>query len=144
MEEMHEIARDDIKLNRIIYEFPEGLNQVDIFEECRALTLLEDFDTWYDLTMQMLAGKPVVIFIINLDGSRSRLCGFQVVDRYMNLRGIDAISECPWIIVWMVEFIKGYISKKYPLPGKNLSRPQAAESKSGKKMKDNREERTAT
>ena len=144
MEETHEIMREDVKQNRIIYEFPEGLNQVDVFEEARALTTLEDFDAWYDLAMQMLAGKPVAIHITNLNGSKSELCAFQVTDRYMNLRGVDAISEYPWIVVWMVEFIKGHVSKKFPLPGAGPSRPQAAESASGKKTKKKKAEQTAT
>lgn len=144
MEETREIMRDDIKLNRVIYEFPEGLNQADIFEEARALTTLEDFDAWYDLTMQMLVGKPVTVSITNLDGTKTVLCAFQVTDRYMNLRGVDAISEYPWLVVWLVEFIKGYITKKFPLPGRHLSQPQAATDKSGKRKKKNRAAATAT
>jgi hypothetical protein len=131
--ETHKIIRDDIRQNRIEYSFPDGLNQVDLLEECRALTMLDDFDTMYDLTMQMLEGKPVTINIKNLDGSKTELCSFQVVDRYQNLRGVEAINEYPWLVTWLTEFIGAYISKKYPLPGKNLSQPQAAEKQRGKK-----------
>jgi hypothetical protein len=144
MEEAREIIREDVKQNRVTYEFPEGLNQPDIFEECRALTTLEDFDAWYDLSMQMLVGKPVVISILNLDGTGSELCAFQVTDRHMNLRGVDAISEYPWLVVWMVEFIKGYVSKKFPLPGKSLPQPQAVENRSGKTPETSREGQTTT
>jgi hypothetical protein len=127
--ETHEIVRDDIKQNRIEYVFPDGLNQVDLLEECRALTMLDDFDTMYDLTMQMLAGKPVTINIRNMDGSKSEVCSFQVVDRYQNLRGVTAINDCPCLVTWLTEFIGAHISKKYPVPGKSLSPPQEPEKK---------------
>jgi hypothetical protein len=133
--ETHKIIRDDIKQNRIEYIFPDGFNQVDLLEECRALTMLDDFDTMYDLTMQMLVGKPVAINIRNLDGSKTELCSFQVVDRYQNLRGVVAIDEYPWLVTWLTEFIGAYISKKYPLPGKNLPQPQTAEKTGGKKTR---------
>jgi hypothetical protein len=116
--ETHKIIRDDIKQNRVEYVFPDGLNQVDLLEECRALTMLDDFDNMYDLTMQMLVGKPVTINIKNLDGSKTELCSFQVVDRYQDLRGVEAINEYPWLVTWLAEFIGAYISKKYPLPPK--------------------------
>ena len=32
----------------------------------------------------------------------------------MNLRSIDIIDEYPIIINWLVEFIAGYLGKKYP------------------------------
>jgi hypothetical protein len=121
--ETHEILREDIKANRIEYIFPDGLNQVDLVEECRALTRLDDFDTMYDLTMQMLAGKPVTINIKNPDGSKTVLCDFQVVDRYQNLRGVDVIDEYPCLVTWLAEFIAGHIAKKFPVPRKNLLQP---------------------
>jgi hypothetical protein len=133
-EEAHEVLREDIKANRVEYIFPDGLNQVDLIEECRALTRLDDFDTMYDLTMQMLAGKPVTIHIKNLDGSKTVLCDFQVVDRYQDLRGVDAIDEYPCLVTWLTEFIAGHIAKKFPRPMSALSQPQAAEKEpSGKK-----------
>jgi hypothetical protein len=131
--ETHEILREDIKANRIEYIFPDGFNQVDLIEECRALTRLDDFDTMYDLTMQMLAGKPVTIHIRNTDGSKTMLCDFQVVDRYQNLRGIEAINEYPVLVTWLTEFVGAHLLKKYPLPGNNLSQPQAAAGQGGKK-----------
>jgi hypothetical protein len=142
--EINEVMREDIKFNRVEYLFPEGLNQVDLFEECRALTMLDDFDTWYDLSMQMLAGRPVTIRITGLDGSKSDLCVFQVVDRHMDLRGIDVINKYPWLVVWMVEFIQGHASKKFPLPGNSLPQPQAAEDREKRAAVKNREEQTAT
>jgi hypothetical protein len=143
--ETHKIIRDDIKQNRIEYIFPDGLNQVDLLEECRALTMLDDFDTMYDLTMQMLVGKPVVINIKNIDGSKTELCSFQVVDRYQNLRGVEAIDKYPCLVTWLTEFIGVHILKKSPLPGKNPSQSQAAEKQSGKKTRSTRKikQRTA-
>jgi hypothetical protein len=125
--ETHEIVREDVKQNRIEYMFPDGINQVDLIEECRALTMLDDFDAMYDLTMQMLVGKPVVILIKGLDGAKAELCSFQVVDRYQNLRAVKAIDEYPILVTWLTEFIGAHISKKYPVPGKSPLPPQELE-----------------
>jgi hypothetical protein len=133
--ETHKIVREDIKQNRVEYIFPDGLNQVDLLEECRALTMLDDFDTMYDLTMQMLAGKPVTINIKTLDGSKTELCSFQVVDRYQNLRGVEAVNEYPYLVTWLTEFIGAYISKKYPIPGRNPLPPQESEKPGGKQTR---------
>jgi hypothetical protein len=122
--ESYRIVREDIRQNRIEYVFPDGLNQVDLLEECRALTMLDDFDTLYDLTMQMLVGKPVTITIRNSNGSKLELCSFQVVDRYQNLRGVAAINEYPFLVTWLTEFIGAHISKKFPIPGEGLLRRQ--------------------
>jgi hypothetical protein len=139
--EEHRIIRDDIKQNRIEYIFPDGLNQVDLIEECRALTMLDDFDTMYDLTMQMLVGKPVAIHIKNHDGSKTELCSFQVVDRYQNLRGVEALNEYPWLVTWLTEFIGAHISKKFPIPTKNPLPPQESEKPGSKKTRSTRKKR---
>jgi hypothetical protein len=137
-QEEHRITRDDVKLNRVEFVFPDGLNSVDLFEECRAINKTDDFDTMYDLTMQMLEGKPVIINIKNFDGSKTELCSFQVVDRYQNLRGVDAIDSYPCLVTWLTEFIGAHLLKKYPLPTQQQQQqqqpqPQAAETTSGKK-----------
>jgi hypothetical protein len=131
----HKIIRDDVKQNRIEYVFPDGLNQVDLLEECRALTMLDDFDTMYDLTMQMLTGKPVTINIRHTDGSKTALCNFQVVDRYQNLRGVVAIDTYPCLVTWLTEFIGAHISKKYPIPGNIPLQPQESEQSSGEQTR---------
>jgi len=133
MQETYEVIREDVKQNRIQYLFPAGLNQVDLFEECRALTRLDDFDTMYDLTMQMLEGKPLMILLKNLDGSSTILANFQVTDRYMNLRGQDAIDRYPYLVTWLTEFIGAYLSKKFPQPTRSQLQAQAAEKKGSKK-----------
>jgi hypothetical protein len=133
MQETHRIIREDIRQNRIEYVFPDGLNQLDLFEEARALTMLDDFDTMYDLTMEALIGKPVTINILNFDGSKVEFCTFQVVDRYMNLRSIEAIDAYPCLVTWLTEFIGAHLLKKYPMPGRSQPQPQASVKKSGKK-----------
>ena len=135
MQETFDILREDVKQNHIEYIFPDGLAQIDLIEECRALTQLNDFDTMYDLTMQMLEKKPLVINLINHDGSRTELCNFYVVDRYMNLRGIEAINQFPCLVTWLTEFMAAYISKKSPLPGRDQPQPQAATKKGGNRTK---------
>jgi hypothetical protein len=128
MAEAHRIVAEDIKLNRIIFKFPAGLNKLDLFEECRILTKLDDFDAMYDYTMRKLEGKPVEICIKNYDGSTSELCSFQVTDVYQDLHGIDAIDEHPVIVTWLTEFLGADLLKKYPLPGRSqLPQPQEAE-----------------
>jgi hypothetical protein len=142
--ETHKIIRDDIKQNRVEYVFPDGLNQVDLLEECRALTMLDDFDTMYDLTMQMLVGKPVAVNIKNLDGSKTELCSFQITDRYQNLRGVEAVNEYPCLVTWLTEFIGAHISKKYPIPGRNLSQPQESEKPGDKTTRTTRGKKRKT
>jgi hypothetical protein len=129
--ETADILREDVRLNRIEYVFPEGLGQVDLFEECRALTRIDDFDTMYDLTMQMLVGKPVVIRLKCMDGSRTELCGFQVVDRYQNLRAIEAIDKYPCLVTWLTEFIGVCIAKKFPVPLRTAPPQRAREKTAG-------------
>jgi hypothetical protein len=115
----HRIMREDIKMNRIIYEFPSGLNKLDLFEECRALTLLEDFQTMYDLTMQLLVNKDMLIKIKNDDGSATLLCEAHITDKFQDLRGYDAIDKYPVLVTWLTEFMAEELIKKYPLPGKS-------------------------
>jgi hypothetical protein len=121
--EEHKVAREEIKHSNIEYIFPSGFNQLDLFEECRALALLEDFDAMYDITMQMLENRGVIINIKNKDGSKTQLCSFHVVDRFQNLRGVEAIDDFPVLLTWLVEFAGAHLLKKYPLPG--ISQPQS-------------------
>jgi hypothetical protein len=142
--ETHRILKEDVKQNRVEYIFPEGFSQVDLLEECRALTMPDDFDTMYDLTMQLLTGKPVTVNIKNLDGSKTELCRFQVVDRYQNLRGVEAINEYPCLVTWLTEFISAYLSKKYPTPGTGLLPPREPGGTGGGKTRLTQEESQET
>jgi hypothetical protein len=126
-------ARDDVKRNRIEYEFPDGFNRLDLFEECRALTMLDDFDAMYDITMQMLTGKSVVVRLKKYNGVKTELCAFQVVDRFQNLRAIAAIDEYPVIITWLTEIIAGILLKKFPTPMADTLPPEESGTKHGRK-----------
>jgi hypothetical protein len=133
--EEQEIMREDVRQNRIEYEFPAGFNRLDLLEECRALTMLDDFDVMYDLTMQMLAGKGVIVRIKNHNGTKTELCRFQVVDRFQDLRAIDAVDEYPSIITWLTEFVAGMLLKKFPAPGNDTLPPEEPGTGSGRKTK---------
>lgn len=116
--EIEEKQKLDIQENKIEFSFPEGFAQLRLIEECRALNALDmtnpdNFDLMYDITMQMLVGKIVVISFRE-NGVRKELSRFVVTDRYMNMRGVDIIDEYPVLVNWLVEFIAGYLGKKYP------------------------------
>lgn len=113
------VRRAQVQRNCIEFEFPEGFTQLRLIEECRALNALDtsdpdNFDLMYDITMQMLVGKTVVVNFIDKDLSRKGVGTFHVTDRYMNLRSADIIDEYPILVNWLVEFIAGYLGKKYP------------------------------
>jgi len=136
--EITEIVKEDVMRNRIEFVFPDGVNTLDLREECRSLAHLDDFDTMFDVTMQMLVGKPVEIHIKNYDGSKVTACQFQVVSVEQNLRGVDFIAEYPVVITWLTEFIGGVLSKKFPTPGKGV-----LSSTVSNKKKDNKRAKTA-
>lgn len=113
------IEKVDIQLNHIRFEFPDGFTQLRLIEECRALNALDltiesNFDIMYDITMQMLTGKAVFVYFVDDYDNKSLLDKFIVTDRYMNLRGISIIDEYPIVVNWLIEFVAGYLGKKYP------------------------------
>jgi len=128
-EEAHKAIREDIKQSRMIYEFPSGFNKLSLFEECRALTMLDDFQAMYDITMQLLVDKDLTIKMRNNDGSVTTLCEVHVTDRFQNLRGVDVIDKYPILVTWLAEFIAADLLKKYPLPGKEAATPATAPKK---------------
>lgn len=107
-----------IQQDCIQFEFPQGLTQLRLIEECRALNALdisipENFDLMFDITMQSLVGK--VVSILFREGANvQELARFVITDRYMNLRSIDIFDEYPILVNWLVEFMAGYLGKKYP------------------------------
>ena len=113
-----ETAKIDVQQNKIRFEFPNGFSEIRLIEECRALNALDisdpdNFDLMYDITMQMLNGK--VVFIYFMDGSKKvEVARFVVTSRYMDLRGVPFINAYPVAVNWLVEFIAGYLGKKYP------------------------------
>ena len=114
--ETHDILRLDVEYNKILFEFPNGFAQIPLIEECRALNELENFDLMYDITMQMLVGKTVLIYLKNDKGEKFLYDKFVCTDRYMDLRGVDKINQYPIIVNWLVKFVSGYLAKKYPRP----------------------------
>lgn len=118
--EEDEIHRIKIQRNCIEFEFPEGFTRLRLIEECRALNALDtedpdNFDLLYDITMQMLVGKTVFInYIDNKTLEKRQIGKFHVTDRYMNLRSADIIDAYPILVNWLVEFVAGYLGKKYP------------------------------
>lgn len=114
----------DVQQNKISFEFPNGFAEIRLIEECRALNALDvsdpdNFDLMYDITMQMLVGKPVFIYFV--EGTvKKEVARFVVTNRYMDLRGVAFIYEYPIVVNWLVEFIAGYLGKKYPRSLKSI------------------------
>lgn len=133
-----ELVKLDVQQNRIRFEFPQGFSELRLIEECRALNALDisdpdNFDLMYDITMQMLNGKVVFIYYIDeATNNKFEMARFVVTSRYMNLRGVNAIDEYPILINWLVEFMAGYLGKKYPRSLKDI---QAALSEREELMK---------
>lgn len=122
--EKEEAVKLDVQQNKIRFEFPQGFSEIRLIEECRALNALdvsipENFDLLYDITMQMLNGK--VVFIYYVDGRvKNEVARFVVTSRYMNLRGVPFIDTYPVVVNWLVEFIAGYLGKKFPRSLKDI------------------------
>ena len=130
---VYEVNLDDTKRNRIEFVFPDGMNKLDLFEECRAMRKLDDFDTMFDLTMQLLENRDVVINYFLPNGEKEQLCMFHVTDKYQDLRGVEEIDKWPILVTWLTEFVGGMLLKKCPMPG-TKSLPEQA-SKKDKKRK---------
>ncbi len=133
--EQERILRADVQQNRIEFVFPEGLAEVSLFEQCRAYCDLDNFDNMYDVTMQFLAGKHIMIYLTNYDGSRDLIGEARVVDKYQDLRIMQCIADYPIIVYWLVEFVSAMMLKKYPVP---LSKPPVTTKAKGKKKKRSR------
>jgi hypothetical protein len=133
---VEETVKFSVQQENIEFSFPDGFTQLRLIEECRALNALDvsdpdNFDLMYDITMQMLVGKIVVVSF--KEGNiRKELARFVVTDRYMNLRGVDIVDEYPVLVNWLVEFIAGYLGKKYPRSFKDY---QATMSEREERMK---------
>lgn len=122
--DFEEVIKYDVQQNRIRFEFPDGINQLDLIEECRAINALDitnpdNFDFMYDITIQMLVGKPVFVYYIE-DKKKEEIAHFVITDRYMNLRNIEIIDEYPVLVNWLVEFMAGMLGKKYPRSLKSI------------------------
>lgn len=134
--DFEDVIKIDVQQNRIRFEFPDGLNQLRLIEECRAINALDisdpdNFDLMYDMTVQMLVGKPVFVYYIE-DNKKEEISHFVITDRYMNLRSIEIIDEYPVLVNWLVEFIAGMLGKKFP---RSLKSIQAIMSERRERMK---------
>ena len=119
------LLRRKIQRDNIEFVFPDGFTELRLIEECRALNALDvdnpdNFDLMYDITMQMLVGKTVLVYFIDDKLNRTEIGKFHVTDRYMNLRSADIIDLYPILVNWLVEFVAGYLGKKYPRSLKSI------------------------
>lgn len=135
---VEEAIKFDVKKTRITFEFPEGFTQIRLIEECRALNALDvsdpdNFDLLFDITMQMLTGKPVFVYFNDDTAGKTEIGRFVVTDRYMNLRSVDIIDEYPVLVNWLIEFVSGMLAKKYPRSLKDI---QAAKSAREERLKN--------
>lgn len=146
---VEEAIRYNVQQNSIRFEFPEGFTQLRLIEECRALNALDlenpdNFDLMYDITMQMLVGKVVFIYFIDDEADKHEIARFVVTDRYMNLRSIDIIDTYPCLVNWLVEFIAGYLGKKFPRSLKNIQATMSEREKLMKSLKKSEVKVTAS
>jgi hypothetical protein len=111
-----ESIRLDVEYNRIAFEFPEGFTTIPLLEECRALNNLENFDFMYDIMMQMLVGKPVIVIMKDYNGTPHVVDKFLVTDRNMDLRGVQFFNAYPIAVNWLADFVSEYLRKKFPKP----------------------------
>lgn len=140
--EIEEKLKIDVQQNKIRFEFPNGFSEIRLIEECRALNALDvsvpdNFDLMYDITMQMLNGKPVFVYFME-GNKKAEVARFVVTSRYMDLRGVPFICSYPVVVNWLVEFIAGYLGKKYPRSLKDI---QAKVSESEERMKKSLKEK---
>ena len=136
-QQVEDAIRYNVQQNNIRFEFPDGFQTLRLIEECRALNALDlsdpdNFDLMYDITVQMLVGKIVLVYFVDNDLVKHEIGKFVINNRYMNLRNIDVIDEYPVLVNWLVEFIAGMLGKKYP---RSLQSFQATMSEREERMK---------
>ena len=135
-QEEFDAIKEEIKQNRVIFEFPGGLNDIDLLDRCRMLCASDDFELCYETVLAMLEGKPVKIFLRNYDNKTTSLFAeFQVTNKEMNLKNIPALNDYPVIVTWLVEFIVGLELKKFPLPLRESTENGTEDSEAEEKKK---------
>lgn len=142
--EKEEVIKFDVQQNRIRFEFPNGYNQLKLIEECRALNALDttvpdNFDLMYDITVQLLVGKPVFVYFIDDRGTKHEIGRFVITDRYMNMRTLDVVDEYPILVNWLVDFVAGMLGKKYPRSLENIQAKMSEREERTKKSLKNKE-----
>lgn len=126
--ELAEVARENMKQNKIRFLFPSGFAKVPLKDECRALTMLDDFDTMYDLVMMKLENKDLVIEL-QTDAGWLRMTEIHVTDKFMDLRGDAFIDKYPVVVTWLTEFVAEDMLKKFPTPGSVQDAPHQVSTK---------------
>lgn len=134
-QEEHKIIQEDIKQNKAVFRFPSGVNKLKLLEECRALTMLDDFEAMYDIAMQMLEDKDLEIYIKNEAGVEVLQTQIHITNRFMDLRGDNFIDSYPVVVTWLAEFIGAMLAKKYPGPGSAASTQVPKKGQTSKAMK---------
>ena len=135
-QEEYDAIKEEIKEHRVIFEFPGGVNDIDLLTRCRMLCSTDNFDLCYETVLEMLEGKPVKISLRNYDNKTTTLFAeFQVVNKDMDLKSVPVLNEYPIIVNWMVEFIVGLELKKFPLPLRSSSENQVKAEKKSKRQK---------
>ena len=135
-QEEYDAIKEEIKEHRVIFEFPGGVNDIDLLTRCRMLCSTDNFDLCYETVLEMLEGKPVKISLRNYDNKTTTLFAeFQVVNKDMDLKSVPVLNEYPIIVNWMVEFIVGLELKKFPLPLRSSSESQVKAEKKSKRSK---------
>lgn len=143
--EVEEARKYNIQYDCIEFYFPEGFAELRLIEECRALNALDvenpdNFDFMFDITMQMLIGKPVFIYFVDYDGNKTEIAKFVVTDRYMNLRGVEIIDAYPVLVNWLVEWIASYLGKKYPRSLREIQAKMSEKEEHLKSLKEKEEQ----
>ena len=135
-QEEYDAIKEEIKEHRVVFEFPGGVNDIDLLTRCRMLCSTDNFDLCYETVLEMLEGKPVKISLRNYDNKTTTLFAeFQVVNKDMDLKSVPVLNEYPIIVNWMVEFIVGLELKKFPLPLRSSSESQVKAEKKSKQSK---------
>jgi len=133
-QEDFDIIKDEIKHHRVIFEFPDGVNDIDLLDRCRMLCATDDFEICYETVLAMLEGKPVRVSLRNYDNvTTSLFAEFQVVNKEMDLKSIPALNDYPIVVNWLVEFIVGLELKKFPLPMPTSTISEKTDAEAGKK-----------
>ena len=140
-QEEFDAIKEEIKQHRVVFEFPGGMNDIDLLDRCRMLFSTDNFDLCYETVLEMLAGKPVKISLKNYDNvTTSLFAEFQIVNSDMDLKSIPALNEHPIIVNWLVEFIVGLELKKFPLPLQTSIETETTPPKAGRKERKNKKQ----
>lgn len=132
-QEEFDAIKEEIKQHRVIFEFPDGVNDIDLLDRCRMLCATDDFDMCYETVISMLAGKPVRIALRSYDNKTVEpFAEFMVVNEEMDLKSIPALNDYPIIVNWMVEFIVGLELKKFPIPSQESIQKTNEKEEAGK------------